>query len=534
MLFIFLFSITNVTYTFEGHYNCQTTKFLNKKHKIIDKLLDDDPRPKKQVKSISPFHKFVIHFDTNGTDAVDLFDSNNNNIPDYVDSVAFYFDYAFQIEVDSMNYNAPPIDSLRGGDNLYDIYIANLVYDDQSLYGFTVTEDIYENENGVIISNSFITIDNNYSIKDSITVNGVKKQAYRTVGIDAVKITSAHEFHHAIQFGYGIPNEYGSLLMEMSSTWMEYNIHNKIYDFTQYVTDLFKDLYNNVLTIDDPENGYRWSIFFQFLSKSIDKKIINDIWNDIPRNIDFISSLEKNVLNYDRNIKDVWNEFIPYLYFTSSRSIDSVYFNSGKIMPKMKFDETKYFQDNLKINKELKPYQIWTARIINSSINDKNIESFDIISSFIIDDYKTNKDETYIFDFNLSNINQYSNKINYSNSLYYDFNKIKDNKKESVLHIFVNDGLNYGDNSFAFTNPNNPNHEKLFISLPLESRSMEYEYVIYNMEMLQIDKNKSETNRYNGYYGIEIDNQNINDGIYYYHIYNNNNNYYGKFSILRK
>ena len=531
ILFIY-FSIN--AFAIENYYNCQTVKLKNKKNKIIDRLLDDDTRPKKHSKYTSPLNKFVIHYDTLGVDAVDLTDNNNNKVPDYVDSVAYYFDYAYEIEIDSLGYTAPPIDSLRGGDNLYDVYLANLIYEDQALYGYTVSEDIYLNEFEVIVSNSFIAIDNDYSASDSIIVNGLKKRAYRTLGIDAIKITSAHEFHHAIQFGYGIPDEYGSLLMEMSSTWMEYNVHNNIYDFTQYVTDLFKDLYNNVLTLDDPVNGYRWSVFFQYLSKSIDKKIIKDIWNDIPKNIDFITSLEKNLKYYNHNIKEVWSNFIPYLYFTSSRRIDSVYFNSAQFMPRMQFNKTEYLSDNLNMSIKLKPYQIWTARIINSSNYDRNIESIDIITSYILNDFIINKNKEITFNFDISSQNKFKNKVQYSSNLYYDYTNIKEDNQESILHIFVNDGLKYGDESFAFTNPNNPSNEKLFISLPINSKSLEYEYVIYNTEMIQIENRKFETIRFNGFYGIEIDNQNLSNGIYYYHIFNKNNNYYGKFSILRK
>lgn len=524
----------NFLYSSDYYYNCQTTQFHNKKDKVIEHLLDDETRPPKQKKIISPLNRFVIHYDTSGVDAVDLTDMNNNSIPDYIDSVAFYFDYAYTFEIDSLGYAKPPIDSMRGGDNLYDVYVANLVYADKSLYGFTVTEDIFENEYKVISANSFITIDNNYSENDSIVVFGVKKRAYHTTGIDAVQITSAHEFHHAIQYGYGIPSDYGSLFMEMTSTWIEYCLYSNIYDFTQYVTDLFKDIYNNKFTIDEPTNGYRWSIFLQYLAKSIDKKIIKDIWNDIPKNINFFKSLEHNLLNYHTDIKKVWNDFVPYLYFTSTRTIDSVYFNSSSIMPKLKFTETEYLNDKLSFNVKLEPFQIWTSRIVNSSDYDRNIESIDILASYVVSDYTNNTEQNTNLNLDLSTLTKYSNLVNYSNNIYYQYHSIKNNNQQTVLHIFVNDGVRYGGNSFAFTNPNNPNNDMLFVSLPLESRAIDYDYVIYNMEMLQIESGISNTQHHNGYYGIEINNKNLTNGIYYYHIYNKNNNYYGKFSVLRK
>ncbi|HRP01588.1 MAG TPA: hypothetical protein PLE30_02960 [Candidatus Kapabacteria bacterium] len=524
----------NYSFAINKHDKNSLWQVSSHNKKIIERLLSDDIRPIKQSYTISPLNKFIIHYDTLGKDAVDLADVNNNSIPDYIDSVAFYFDYAYTIAIDSLGYKVPPIDSLRGGDNKYDIYIENLVYEDTYVYGYTISEDIFENEYKALSANSYIVIDNNYSPNDSITVNGIRKQAFRTFAIDAVKITSAHEYHHAIQYGYNIQDKDGNLFKEMTSTWLEYYIYPNIFDFTQYVVDLFQNIYDMPITVNGPDNGYRWSIFLQYIAKAIDTKIILNIWEDASKNIDFFTSLENNLKLYNKDIKQVWQDFIPYLYFTSTRTIDSVYFNSSLNFPKLKFIDTKYIESNLKIEKELTPFQIYTARLINSTQVDKEIEAIDIIATYAVNDVDKNIANKINFHFDISTANNLPNKVNYSNSLYYDFTEMSDESEKTILHIFINDGLNYSDKSFAFTNPNNPKNDVLFISLPIESKSNDFDYVVYNMDMQEQYKGKSDSNRYNGFYGVELNNEKLNNGIYYYHIFNKNHNYYGKFTILIK
>jgi hypothetical protein len=54
---------------------------------------------------------------------------------------------------------------------------------------------------------TYIRIDNNYSEQDTYVDSTNKvKQLYATTGINGLKVSAAHEFHHAIQFAYNNPN----------------------------------------------------------------------------------------------------------------------------------------------------------------------------------------------------------------------------------------------------------------------------------------------------------------------------------------
>ena len=169
-------------------------------------------RPVRQKTAISPKGRFQIHYDTTGGNAVALTDADRNGTPDYVDEVAATFDYIWTLEIETLGYHAPPSD----GDSYYDIYILNLAT--QSVYGFTYPESFQS-----AITSSYMEIDNNYT--DSI---------YQTRGLDGLHVTAAHEFYHAIQFGYYADFD-AAWWQEATATWMEEVAHPEVDDYLQYL-----------------------------------------------------------------------------------------------------------------------------------------------------------------------------------------------------------------------------------------------------------------------------------------------------------
>jgi len=62
---------------------------------------------------------------------------------------------------------------------------------------------------------------------------------YNAKGIQALRVTAAHEFHHAIQYGYGWWGE--RYPYELTSTWMEDVVYTDVNDYYQYLPDYFVD-----------------------------------------------------------------------------------------------------------------------------------------------------------------------------------------------------------------------------------------------------------------------------------------------------
>ncbi|MFT5367701.1 MAG: hypothetical protein ACI8V2_002662 [Candidatus Latescibacterota bacterium] len=181
-------------------------------------FLFQQSRPTRTASAKSASGRFDVHYNTSGFHAVSLVDGDANGIPDYVDETIKAFDASWDRQITQLGYNPPPSD----GDGVYDIYISSL--GTQSVYGLT-----WPGGSDTVIP-SHIEIDNNFT----------DANVYFTQGIDGLKVTAAHEFFHAIQFGYYA--DFGaSWWQEMTATWMEDVVYPDINDFYAYLPGRLND-----------------------------------------------------------------------------------------------------------------------------------------------------------------------------------------------------------------------------------------------------------------------------------------------------
>ncbi len=174
-------------------------------------------RPDVQHDILSPSGRFRVHYDTEGRHAVSPTDDDANGIPDYIDLTMAVLDSVWVLEVEQLGYNPPPADNGLGGGDEYDAYVIEL---DGGYYGYA-----YPASNGAETTHSYLEIDNNFT-----------DPGYRqTRGLDALRVTIAHEFHHAIQFGYYAKFD-ASWWQESTATWMEEVAYPHIDDYLQYLT----------------------------------------------------------------------------------------------------------------------------------------------------------------------------------------------------------------------------------------------------------------------------------------------------------
>jgi hypothetical protein len=163
---------------------------------------------------------FILHYTTSGSDASSL---------SYVDAVEAVLDDIWKKEVYGMGWPAPPPDCGEGGDARYDIYLMDTLSDTDAL-GYTEPDALLgDNPNTATVtenwaSYSHIVVDNDF-------------QGYGDA-LAIMRATTAHEFHHAIQFGYDI-NDSGYWLYEATATWMETQVFPEDEEATPYVGDLF-------------------------------------------------------------------------------------------------------------------------------------------------------------------------------------------------------------------------------------------------------------------------------------------------------
>ncbi len=123
------------------------------------------------------------------------------------------------LKLDFLGYLPPPSDNGEGGDNLYDIYVND--FTGLILYGQTKF-DFSDGGTGP----SFMEIENDFS-------------SYPTKGINAARVTAAHEFHHAIQLGSYIYRASDLYFYEITSTSMEEFVYDSVNDYYNYLENYF-------------------------------------------------------------------------------------------------------------------------------------------------------------------------------------------------------------------------------------------------------------------------------------------------------
>ena len=262
---------------------------------------------------LSPSGRFRIHYDTEGRHAVSPKDDDANGIPDYIDLALVVLDSTWVLEVEQLGYNPPPADNGLGGGDEYDAYVIDI---GGRYYGYA-----YPETSGAT-TYSHLEIDNNF------TDPGYKQ----TRGLDALRVTIAHEFHHAIQFGYYAGQD-GSWWQESTSTWMEEVAYPHIDDYLQYLTYFLSEPrralnsgpYGSLHT-------YGSAIFSHFLNQRYGRELNRLIWEEVGQR------KSVHLDHFDHVIRQAepgglgvtMGEFAVWNYFTNHRYHDDYYAEGDK------------------------------------------------------------------------------------------------------------------------------------------------------------------------------------------------------------
>ncbi len=301
----------------------------------INSVLVRTPREKSRP---TPSGKLRIHYDTSATstNTPALLNASGQRIPNsfeaYVDSVAIIFDYCWQYEVDSLGYLPPPADSVSGaaalgGDSKYDVYIIQF---GNGIFGQTQ----YFNE--ILLSSSpnekytsYIEIENDF-------------QGYRTSGINGLKVTAAHELHHAIQIGkYGIWSSNDLYFNELTSTWLEDVVFTSVNDyyfdvkryFESYMVGLSKRSFP-FTKFDQSFPGYERSIWAHFLSKRFGRNVMRAIW-EREQSQPLFQGMRSALESYGTTLEAEYTLFTYWNFFTADRADTVRFYTEGKSYPRL-------------------------------------------------------------------------------------------------------------------------------------------------------------------------------------------------------
>lgn len=278
-----------------------------------------DRRTVKSNSTLSSEGHFRIHYDITGPDAVDPRDLNDNQIPDYIDSVDFYMELAWDVEIDQFEFAPPPPDRAGPG-NEVDVFICEL---SASYYGYAIPEP--DNPTGSNTVSGFLVLDNDYI-------------GYPTPGIKGLRVTSAHEFHHIVQFSSYRYDLTQSSIYEATSVWFERKAHPDIPDYRQYTDSLIRFPQNYGFSTNSTTTtvtGYAHVLYMDYVEKRFGRDVVRRMWEEFrTRNTEW-ESIDAALRTRGGNLPTSYCEFAEWAYRTGNRA-DTAFFPDAAEFPTMR------------------------------------------------------------------------------------------------------------------------------------------------------------------------------------------------------
>jgi len=173
---------------------------------------------------------FVLHYTTTGNHSVPTLDTNGNGIPDFIDVAAQSAEAVWQREVEQLHY-PPPIGTPA---QKFHIYYKDL----STYYGATYPENVTTIATSPVplgTATGFIVVENDFS--EGFPPNDEDVTGLEPIRSGALKVTQAHEFMHAIQFGINVYQS--GWLLESHATWAEDAVYDGINDWHWYINRFF-------------------------------------------------------------------------------------------------------------------------------------------------------------------------------------------------------------------------------------------------------------------------------------------------------
>ena len=220
---------------------------------------EDNPRPSYDDEKtyVDSEFGFTIHYTTDTSDSAHV-------TTDQVDKTAEVMRHVMDMENLDLKYKEAPSDeadsdlycetanggAANGGDGGYDIYFV----DDDGVYGYAQPMTLVDGDHQ---GSSFLAL---------------STWIFDYEG--ALEVTVAHEFFHAIQFGYDVYEN--SFWMENTAVWMEEQVYDSVNDYLNYVPDAFSN--PDVPLDSDDSIMYAYGIWPLYMSQKTSQGAIQDIW----------------------------------------------------------------------------------------------------------------------------------------------------------------------------------------------------------------------------------------------------------------
>jgi hypothetical protein len=490
-----------------NYLNSNLGSFSTEKQKILKPLLQ---RPVLDKSIVTPSGFFRIHYDTSGFSVPSY--NPGLSIEENIAEVVKTLDSVYNFEIGFLDYPSPPSDNGSGGDDKYDIYIVN---QGGGLYGYTE----WESKVGANNWTSFMVIDNDYT-------------GYFSSGINGLKATIAHEFHHGIQVGnYGIENSNAPyrnsdvFFYEITSTAMEEFVYNEVNDYYQYMDSYFRRT-DRAFPL---HNGYNLAVWNIFLEKRFGFDLLKQQWELIPNQF-AITAINNSLILFGSTYPRELNEFGIWTYYTSYNSVPGLYFEEAIYYPLVIPTTTIQF------NPPSQQADMNSAPVANNFIRFNVLSNMDTLYTIITNGdagaAASNPNQFFPFQYTLfSNgdvgdrklTDDYSSNFSVSNGQFWSVSEILNNiivRRDSVINTTT------GSNNYAFPNPfsytKNSSGSLIYFALDTnDNETVDINVYTSGMQLVYNAEESIRTHPYNGqkvvsWNGFDNDGKKLASGVYIY------------------
>jgi hypothetical protein len=463
-------------------------------------------RPVTQTSIVSDSGLFRVHFDTSGIHKVYY------NVYDFAKAL----DSSYNYEVNYLGYPAPAA-------TIYDVYIQNT----GGYYGYTQPE-------GEIVAGSkqyysYIVVHNSFA-------------GFYTQGIDAARVTAAHELHHAIQMSNYILREENENLQdvffyEMTSTAMEEFVFDTVNDYYGYM----KSYFDNPDRTFSLNNGYNIAAWNIFLKDRHGFDVLKRQWAYLI-NYRALLSIELSLNDYNTSFAEELSEFGVWTYFTNYRSIPNKYFTEAEFYPVIRpMNNVAFYPPSKTVSVNSSPVSNCFIRFF-APFNNQVDTLFAIISNGDVQRGIQSPASSIPFIYDLYNYNAPG-----SESLdgYYYAKLYSSDLLFFIRKEILNDSVMSGNGSyrrvadFVFPSPfRYKKHEFLYLPVPPASSGLA-EFFIYDLNMELLFSNVETIinkfgNRVVKWNGLKQNNDKTGSGIYFYLVKSNSGTINGKLVIVNE
>ncbi len=204
-----------------------------------------------------------VHWVESGANAPDLTDADTDGVPDWIETVVETYTYVITTDADALGYQRVKSDEAsedNGGNGIADVYLADI--GDNGIYGYCTTDDpnlqdIGDSYQGWDVS-AYCVIDEDFH-PSQFPVN---------TPTENLQVTAAHEYFHAIQFGYDVGED--GWFFESTAAWIEDVLYDDVNDNYQYLSQsaiTYPDLPIDWDSNEFPLLVYGGWLYFRFITE---------------------------------------------------------------------------------------------------------------------------------------------------------------------------------------------------------------------------------------------------------------------------